>query len=156
MVEYAGAEGALTKDKIVIEPTSGNTGIGLAIVCAVKGYKLVLVMPETMTMERRKMLMIYGARIVLSSAAKGSCTQGGYTLRPKHGSHTTCRTREGKGGLQWSDGCDGPGRRREMPQHPTLRRRRVPRLHRQVQDQMCLLSRSSSSWNRSLGFSTNP
>lgn len=71
MIEHAEIDGVLTKDKIVIEPTSGNTGIGLAIVCAVKGYKLVLVMPETMTMERRKMLMIYGARIVLSPGAKG-------------------------------------------------------------------------------------
>lgn len=71
MIERAEAEGVLTKDKIVIEPTSGNTGIGLAIVCAVKGYKLVLVMPETMTMERRKMLMIHGARIVLSPGQKG-------------------------------------------------------------------------------------
>jgi cysteine synthase len=71
MIEHAEADGVLTKDKIVIEPTSGNTGIGLAIVCAVKGYKLVLVMPETMTMERRKMLMIYGARIVLSPGTKG-------------------------------------------------------------------------------------
>jgi len=71
MIEHAEAEGVLTKDKIVIEPTSGNTGIGLAIVCAVKGYNLVLVMPETMTMERRKMLMIHGARIVLSPGARG-------------------------------------------------------------------------------------
>jgi len=71
MIEHAEEDGVLTKDKIVIEPTSGNTGIGLAIVCAVKGYKLVLVMPETMTMERRKMLMIHGARIVLSPSTKG-------------------------------------------------------------------------------------
>ncbi len=71
MIEHAEADGLLTKDKVVIEPTSGNTGIGLAIVCAVKGYKLVLVMPETMTMERRKMLMIHGARIVLSPGTKG-------------------------------------------------------------------------------------
>lgn len=71
MIEHAEADSVLTKDKIVIEPTSGNTGIGLAIVCAVKGYKLVLVMPETMTMERRKMLMIHGARIVLSPGAQG-------------------------------------------------------------------------------------
>jgi len=71
MIEHAEEDGVLTKDKIVIEPTSGNTGIGLAIVCAVKGYKLVLVMPETMTMERRKMLMIHGARIVLSPGTKG-------------------------------------------------------------------------------------
>ena len=71
MIDHAERDGVLTKDKIVIEPTSGNTGIGLALVCAVKGYKLVLVMPETMTMERRKMLMIHGARIVLSPGAKG-------------------------------------------------------------------------------------
>jgi len=71
MIEHAEADGVLTKDMIVIEPTSGNTGIGLGIVCAVKGYKLVLVMPETMTMERRKMLMIHGARIVLSPGARG-------------------------------------------------------------------------------------
>ncbi|MGQ9514386.1 MAG: PLP-dependent cysteine synthase family protein [Thermoproteota archaeon] len=71
MIEYAERDGTLTKDKIVIEPTSGNTGIGLALVCAVKGYKLVLVMPETMTMERRKMMMAYGAKIVLSEGCKG-------------------------------------------------------------------------------------
>jgi cysteine synthase len=71
MIENAEKEGVLTKDKIVIEPTSGNTGIGLALVCAVKGYKLVLVMPETMTMERRKIMMAYGAKIVLSEGSKG-------------------------------------------------------------------------------------
>jgi len=71
MIEYAERDGVLTKNKIVIEPTSGNTGIGLAIVCAVKGYRLVLVMPETMTMERRKILMIHGAEIMLSPGSKG-------------------------------------------------------------------------------------
>lgn len=71
MVEYAEKEGVLTKEKIVIEPTSGNTGIGLAMVCAVKGYKLVLVMPETMSMERRRILMAYGAKIVLSKGSRG-------------------------------------------------------------------------------------
>src|SRR5574342_648863 len=54
MIEYGEKEGFLTRDKIVIEPTSGNTGIALAMVCAVKGYRLELVMPETMSMERRK------------------------------------------------------------------------------------------------------
>jgi cysteine synthase len=71
MIERAERDGALTKGKTVIEPTSGNTGIGLAITCAVKGYKLVLVMPETMTMERRKILTIHGAQIVLSPGSKG-------------------------------------------------------------------------------------
>jgi cysteine synthase len=71
MIEHAEREGALTKGKIVIEPTSGNTGIGLAIACAVKGYGLVLVMPETMTMERRKILMVHGAQIILSPGSKG-------------------------------------------------------------------------------------
>jgi len=71
MIEAAEKEGLLNKDKIVIEPTSGNTGIGLALVCAVKGYKLVLVMPETMSMERRKILLAYGAKIILSPGARG-------------------------------------------------------------------------------------
>jgi len=71
MIEQAEKEGVLTKDKTVIEPTSGNTGIGLALVCAVRGYKLCLVMPETMTMERRKMLIAYGAKIILSEGSKG-------------------------------------------------------------------------------------
>ena len=71
MIEHAERDGTLTKDKTVIEPTSGNTGIGLAITCAVKGYRLMLVMPETMTVERRKILTIHGARIVLSPGSKG-------------------------------------------------------------------------------------
>ena len=71
MIEQAEKSGQLTKDKIVIEPTSGNTGIGLAIVCRVKGYNLFLVMPENMTMERRQILNAIGAKIILSEAAKG-------------------------------------------------------------------------------------
>jgi cysteine synthase len=71
MVEYGEKEGLLTKEKIVIEPTSGNTGIALAMICAVKGYRLELVMPETMSMERRKILTAYGAKIVLSEGARG-------------------------------------------------------------------------------------
>src|SRR3990170_3878242 len=71
MIEYGEKEGLLTKDKIVIEPTSGNTGIALAMVCAVKGYRLELVMPETMSMERRKILTAYGVKIVLSKGTRG-------------------------------------------------------------------------------------
>jgi len=71
MIEYGEKEGILTKDKIVIEPTSGNTGIALAMVCAVKGYRLELVMPETMSMERRKILTAYGVKLILSDGARG-------------------------------------------------------------------------------------
>ena len=71
MIEYGEKEGLLTKEKIVIEPTSGNTGIALAMICAVKGYRLELVMPETMSMERRKILTAYGAKIILSEGSKG-------------------------------------------------------------------------------------
>ena len=71
MIEAAVKEGILTKDKIVIEPSSGNTGIGLAIVCAVKGYPLEIVMPETMSIERRKVMTAYGTKITLTPGDKG-------------------------------------------------------------------------------------
>ena len=71
MIEQAEKSGQLTKDKTVIEATSGNTGIGLALVCRVKGYDLFLVMPENMTLERRQILNAIGAKIVLSEASKG-------------------------------------------------------------------------------------
>ncbi len=71
MIEQAEKTGQLTKDKAVIEPTSGNTGIGLALVCRVKGYDLILVMPENMTVERRQILNAIGAKIILTEADKG-------------------------------------------------------------------------------------
>ena len=71
MIEQAEKAGQLTKGKIVIEPTSGNTGIGLALVCRVKSYDLFLVMPENMTVERRQILNAIGAKIILSEADKG-------------------------------------------------------------------------------------
>jgi len=71
MIEYAEREGVLTREKTVIEPTSGNTGIGLALVCRVKGYDCILVMPETMTMERRQILIALGAKIILTDGKKG-------------------------------------------------------------------------------------
>jgi len=70
MIEQAEKSGKLTKEKTVIEPTSGNTGIGLALVCRAKGYNLVLVMPETMTLERRQILISLGAKILLSDGKK--------------------------------------------------------------------------------------
>ena len=72
MVEEAEKSGQLTKEKTIIEPTSGNTGIGLALVAAVKGYNIEIVMSESVTVERRKMLEAFGAKIILSPAAEGT------------------------------------------------------------------------------------
>jgi len=71
MIEAAENEGYLKKDTIVVEPTSGNTGIALAFVCAVKGYRLILTMPDTMSTERRLMLKAFGAEIILTPGGEG-------------------------------------------------------------------------------------
>ena len=71
MIDQAEKDGLIDKDTVIIEPTSGNTGIALSFVCAVKGYKLILIMPESMTIERRNLMKGFGAKLVLTPKEKG-------------------------------------------------------------------------------------
>lgn len=71
MLEKAEQKGLVNKDTVIIEPTSGNTGIGLAFACAIKGYRMILTMPDTMSLERRLLLKGYGAKLVLTEGCKG-------------------------------------------------------------------------------------
>lgn len=81
LIEYAEISGRLNKEKVILEATSGNTGIALAMIAAAKGYKIAIVMPESVTLERRKIIKAYGAELILSSGEKG--TGGAVELKQK-------------------------------------------------------------------------
>ncbi|MDW8045487.1 MAG: PLP-dependent cysteine synthase family protein [Nitrososphaerota archaeon] len=81
LIKYAEVAGKLSKDKVILEATSGNTGIALAMIAAAKGYKITIIMPESVSIERREIIKAYGAELILSSAEKG--TGGAIELKQK-------------------------------------------------------------------------
>jgi len=119
MIDEAEASGKLKPDSVIIEPTSGNTGIGLASVAAARGYRIIIVMPDTMSVERRQMMRAYGADLVLTEGAKGidpraDAVEGEHECAQACGDGNRC-TKFGFLGTQegaYERPCDADGNRR--------------------------------------------
>jgi Cysteine synthase len=125
MIEDAEERGILTSDSVIVEPTSGNTGIGLALVAAVKGYRLILVMPESFSIERRKLMTAYGAELELTPrelGMKGAIARAQELVAEIPGAWMPLQfDNPAKVGGQLRDGRES-GARRDADQHALLAR----------------------------------
>jgi cysteine synthase A len=125
LIDAAEEAGLLKPDTIILEPTSGNTGIALAMVAAARGYRLTLTMPETMSVERRKLLLAYGAELILTPGAEGmpgAIAKAEELAKTDQGTQALCTVRGRRAGR-----VPGAVRRPEgTPPHPGHRRRIHP------------------------------
>ena len=122
ILDDAEAKGLINKDTTIIEPTSGNTGIGLSSVAAARGYKIIITMPETMSVERRLLMAAYGAKLVLTDGAKGMKGEGGPAVRLKSPARTGRLSGPGCGG---APAAAPRPQSRIWPRRPSRRSRRA-------------------------------